>query len=222
MRRNTETLIPAATTPMSPIATEHAATNEKTDNFIQKKHSPSNKPSGHSHTESPTSDVRMSDNPAFFNADDQVNTTNYVSKIVYDESDSVDEYEGLSDVEEEDEEDEEEDNDDDEGSVYEDIDAGDSDAEGELVNNDHDSKVVGVKDHHVAGSYPWTSRVDLGTSLQTFSVIIDDKLLFNTGINSRNPDGSRGNEIYYIGVIDILQRYNINKRAETLFKVMLS
>lgn len=44
-------------------------------------------------------------------------------------------------------------------------------------------------------------------------------VLITQGINSRNPDGSRGSEIYYMGVIDILQRYNINKRAETLFKV---
>jgi hypothetical protein len=32
-------------------------------------------------------------------------------------------------------------------------------------------------------------------------------------------DGSRGEEIYYIGVIDILQQYNLRKRAETIIKV---
>ena len=46
---------------------------------------------------------------------------------------------------------------------------------------------------------PWTTRVD-------------------GGINCRKADGSRGDEIYYIGIIDILQQYNIGKKAETFFK----
>lgn len=48
--------------------------------------------------------------------------------------------------------------------------------------------------------HPWTSRVD-------------------GGINSRLKDGTRGNEIYYMGVIDILQQYNTSKMIESLFKV---
>ena len=53
----------------------------------------------------------------------------------------------------------------------------------------------------VARRHPWTSRRD-------------------EGINSRSADGhSRGNEIYFMGIIDILQQYNIGKRAETAAKV---
>ena len=48
--------------------------------------------------------------------------------------------------------------------------------------------------------HPWTGRYD-------------------GGINSRLPDGRRGKDIYYIGVIDILQQYNASKQMETLFKV---
>jgi hypothetical protein len=51
----------------------------------------------------------------------------------------------------------------------------------------------------IAFSHPWTSRAD-------------------GGINSRGPQG-RGNEIYFAGIIDILQEYNNHKYAETLFKV---
>lgn len=46
---------------------------------------------------------------------------------------------------------------------------------------------------------PWTSRKD-------------------GGINARGPNG-RGDEIYFVGVIDILQQYNVNKKVETLYKV---
>lgn len=46
---------------------------------------------------------------------------------------------------------------------------------------------------------PWTDRVDLG-------------------INSRIPTG-RGDEVYFLGVIDILQQYNVQKRFETMVKV---
>ena len=46
---------------------------------------------------------------------------------------------------------------------------------------------------------PWTSRKD-------------------GGINSRGPMG-RGDDIYFLGIIDILQQYNTNKRIETFVKV---
>lgn len=46
--------------------------------------------------------------------------------------------------------------------------------------------------------HPWTTRKD-------------------TGINSCSSLG-RGDEIYYCGVIDILQQYNLTKRAENFFK----
>jgi hypothetical protein len=52
-----------------------------------------------------------------------------------------------------------------------------------------------------ARRHPWTSRRD-------------------EGINSRTPEGKRGDEIYYLGVIDILQQYNANKRMETIVKVL--
>lgn len=38
--------------------------------------------------------------------------------------------------------------------------------------------------------------------------------LFGQGIRSASPSG----EVYYLGIIDILQEYNISKRGETLFK----
>ena len=38
------------------------------------------------------------------------------------------------------------------------------------------------------------------------------------GVQSRLLDGSKGNEIYFVGVIDILQQYNAFKRAETFLK----
>ena len=50
--------------------------------------------------------------------------------------------------------------------------------------------------------HPWTSRADMG-------------------INSRLENEMRGDEIYYVGIIDILQQYNASKRAETFFKVSL-
>ena len=33
-----------------------------------------------------------------------------------------------------------------------------------------------------------------------------------------NPDGTPNNEIYYIGIIDILQQYNMVKFSENKFK----
>ena len=50
--------------------------------------------------------------------------------------------------------------------------------------------------------HPWTLRKD-------------------SGVNSRLLNGQRGDEIYYMGVIDILQQYNMRKRAETLIKVII-
>ena len=50
--------------------------------------------------------------------------------------------------------------------------------------------------------HPWTTRND-------------------NGINSRLPDGTRGPEIYYVGIIDILQRYNLRKQTETIVKVCM-
>eukprot|EP01038_Epipyxis_sp_PR26KG_P010808 gene10808-14509_t len=48
--------------------------------------------------------------------------------------------------------------------------------------------------------HPWTSRVD-------------------GGINSRSVDGTnRMDEIYFMGIIDILQQYNASKRTETFIK----
>lgn len=48
--------------------------------------------------------------------------------------------------------------------------------------------------------HPWTSRGD-------------------GGINSRLSNERRGDDIYFIGIIDILQQYNASKRMETFFKV---
>lgn len=40
------------------------------------------------------------------------------------------------------------------------------------------------------------------------------------GTNSRSPDGKiRESEIYFAGVIDILQQYNNVKKVENFFKV---
>eukprot|EP01035_Chromulina_nebulosa_P018924 gene18924-24731_t len=47
--------------------------------------------------------------------------------------------------------------------------------------------------------HPWTSR-------------------FDCGINSRLATNERGNEIYYVGIIDILQQYNGVKKIENLIK----
>jgi hypothetical protein len=48
--------------------------------------------------------------------------------------------------------------------------------------------------------HPWSSRGD-------------------GGINSRLTNERRGDEIYFIGIIDILQQYNASKQLETFFKV---
>lgn len=52
----------------------------------------------------------------------------------------------------------------------------------------------GAANHH-----PWSSRVDCG-------------------INSRLQNEKRGDEIYFLGIIDILQQYNASKRMETFVK----
>lgn len=49
--------------------------------------------------------------------------------------------------------------------------------------------------------HPWTSRRD-------------------GGINSRTADEKRGEDIYFLGIIDILQQYNASKRVETFVKGM--
>lgn len=51
-------------------------------------------------------------------------------------------------------------------------------------------------------THPWTSRAD-------------------GGINSRLLSGKRGQYIYFVGVIDILQQYNTSKRLETIYKVKM-
>lgn len=48
--------------------------------------------------------------------------------------------------------------------------------------------------------HPWSSRMD-------------------GGINARLSNEKRGEEIYYLGIIDILQQYNASKRMETFIKV---
>ena len=72
------------------------------------------------------------------------------------------------------------------------------------TSNDFDSYVLSssagpVYSPGITTLKPWTTRVD-------------------GGINCRKADGTRGDEIYYIGIIDILQQYNISKKAETFFK----
>lgn len=53
----------------------------------------------------------------------------------------------------------------------------------------------------VANTHPWSTRLD-------------------HGINARSVDGKvRGAEIYFCGVIDILQQYNIFKQTENIIKV---
>ncbi len=42
------------------------------------------------------------------------------------------------------------------------------------------------------------------------------------GLYSVNADGQVGDEIYYLGIIDILQIYNRRKQAEHLLKSMFS
>jgi hypothetical protein len=48
--------------------------------------------------------------------------------------------------------------------------------------------------------------------------------MFNSdsgGVQGVNSDGSVANCIYYMGIIDILQQYNVKKRIETSYKSML-
>jgi 1-phosphatidylinositol-4-phosphate 5-kinase len=51
-----------------------------------------------------------------------------------------------------------------------------------------------------------------------------DVSVFNSdlgGVQGVNEDGSRANCFYYMGIIDILQQYNVKKRIETSYKSML-
>jgi hypothetical protein len=52
--------------------------------------------------------------------------------------------------------------------------------------------------HHHRKRRPWTDRVDLGINCHTRA--------------------GRGDEIYFVGVIDILQQYNVQKRFESMVK----
>ncbi len=44
---------------------------------------------------------------------------------------------------------------------------------------------------------------------------------FCGGCSSQNQDGSEGDEVYYMGLIDYLQVYNARKVAENVFKSMV-
>jgi hypothetical protein len=79
---------------------------------------------------------------------------------------------------------------------YEDIDEGDSDVDAPNMNRW--MLMIDPADASNPNRKPWTSRIDAG---------------INSRVNRR-----RGNEIYYVGVIDILQQYNVQKRVETMFK----
>lgn len=70
---------------------------------------------------------------------------------------------------------------------------------GKFSRNTSCSDVVGMGDG--LDSHPWTNRRDLGIN--------------STSITNK---GGRGNEIYFLGVIDILQKYNIRKKAENFVK----
>lgn len=69
----------------------------------------------------------------------------------------------------------------------------------EMIQPDIESKQA-VYGPGASAKHPWTTRVD-------------------HGVNSRTQDGYRGKQIYFIGIIDILQQYNTFKRMETIFKV---
>jgi hypothetical protein len=104
----------------------------------------------------------------------------------------------------EDEEEEEDDFDEDEVEyVYDEVDAGDSDAEG---NPATDARLHPANGEHFGNGItfraPWTTRLD-------------------GGINSHSG-ARRLDEIYFIGIIDILQEYNTSKKVETMLKVRLS
>lgn len=107
------------------------------------------------------------------------------------ESDAEDKI--LSDEFEDGEEDEseEEDDDSDESEEEADIDEGDSDQDETDDDDYYNSSKISI---------PWTNRLDLG-------------------INSRDSEGKKGDEIYFLGIIDILQLYNTGKKMETIVKV---
>ena len=69
-------------------------------------------------------------------------------------------------------------------------------------------------DDHLFGL--WTEKVTFGPGASQKRPWTRRK---DGGINSRLPDiDVRGREIYFCGVIDILQQYNLRKRSETFFK----
>lgn len=53
-------------------------------------------------------------------------------------------------------------------------------------------------------THPWTGRDDYG---------------INCRVKNENGGYQRGDEIYYCGIIDILQQYNMSKQAEHFLKV---
>lgn len=52
--------------------------------------------------------------------------------------------------------------------------------------------------------------------IEDVSAVVNKGLPYNEGFTSTN-----GEEIYYIGLIDILQKYNFSKKSERFFKVYL-
>ena len=42
------------------------------------------------------------------------------------------------------------------------------------------------------------------------------------GYQGKTPSGENNNEIYYFGIIDILQQYNLIKRGENIFKTYIA
>lgn len=62
------------------------------------------------------------------------------------------------------------------------------------------------------GKKPWTSRPDGGINSRGIDAI-------EPGHCSIADFNSRGNEIYYVGVIDILQQFNLRKKTENFLRV---
>jgi hypothetical protein len=70
--------------------------------------------------------------------------------------------------------------------------------------SDTNSPVVFPQGPSATRRHPWTSRQDSG---------------INSRVKSESGADERGLEIYYCGVIDILQQYNASKKIENFFKV---
>jgi hypothetical protein len=60
--------------------------------------------------------------------------------------------------------------------------------------------------------HPWTARGDTGINARVF--LSEDKSI----VSRPTPVHGRANEIYFMGIIDILQQYNTVKRVENFFK----